>query len=256
MTDFGGAAAGATPSGWYPDPAGGNRLRYFDGAGWTDNWAEPTGAAASPSAGAYPGAAPPQQGMSGCLKAFLIVLAISVVGGIAVFVSLIVVGNRVVHHLSTTIAGTPGRPSSLPSGASDYAGERQQDHVAGSGGSVAIGSLGAVATNWSRTTDNNNQLICGDVTIHRSTATSNNPFDSALQVAGDFAWELETPSGSSVSLDPSSSVSALSDYLTTGQTGDANGKVCFADPGGSGQFAITWQPRLFRAERAVWIVRL
>ena len=33
------AAAGAafTPAGWYPDPAGHARLRWWDGARWTDH---------------------------------------------------------------------------------------------------------------------------------------------------------------------------------------------------------------------------
>ncbi len=87
--------------------------------------------------------------------------------------------------------------------------------------------------------------------------TSKDPFDAALQLAGDFAWELDTPAHAQVPDDANTSaLSALSDYLTNGQTGSAEGRICFADPGGSGQFAVTWQPRLFRAERAVWIFKL
>jgi hypothetical protein len=200
---------------------------------------------------------PPPAGMSGCLKVFLVLFAVGALGAIVLVVSLVVIGGHVVHQLSTNIAGTAGRPGSLPSSASDYNGERRQDHVAGSGGVVAIGSLSATATSWARTTDLGVKHICGNVTIHRSTVTAKDPFDAALQLAGDFAWELVPPTGPTQSFDPSaSSFSALSDYLTTNQTGDATGKVCFPDPGGAGQFVVTWQPRLLRAERAVWIVTL
>lgn len=284
MTDSRGSAV---PAGWYKDPAGSDRLRYWDGATWSDSWASPAappppappppmappppnwGAAAPPpppmwgtpgvAGGQWaPSGAPPKTGMSGCLKAFLIVLFVGALGGVLLVVGLVVVGGRVVHRLATDVNGTSGRPSSLPSSASEYAGERTQDHVAGSDGVATIGSLSAKATNWARTTVGGRGLVCGAVTIQRSTVTSRDPFDAALQLAGDFNWELVTPSRTTVSLDSStSSVSALSDYLTNNQTGNATGTVCFPDPGlGSGQYDVTWQPRLLRPERAVWIVHL
>jgi hypothetical protein len=196
--------------------------------------------------------------MSGCLKAFLIVLFVGAIGGVILVVGLVVVGGRVVHRLAHDVNGTSGRPSSLPSSASEYAGERTQDHVAGSDGVAMIGSLSAKATDWARTTDGGRALVCGAVTIQRSTVTSRDPFDAALQLGGDFSWELVTPSRTTASLDSSSSsLSALSDYLTNNQTGNATGTVCFPDPGlGGGQYEVTWQPRLLRPERAVWIVHL
>lgn len=35
--------ADAPPAGWYPDPAGGARLRWWDGLDWTDHWRAPPG---------------------------------------------------------------------------------------------------------------------------------------------------------------------------------------------------------------------
>jgi hypothetical protein len=259
MTDIQGAPpTSGTPAGWHPDPAGTGRLRYWDGATWTDHYS-PGPAAPPPSAG-YRAPVPPtqQQGMSGCLKAVLIGIVVAFIGGIMLVTALLFIGGRVVHHLATTIAGTPGRPSSLPSGASDYAGERKQDHVAAANGTASLGSISATATDWGRTvSDTGIRLVCGNVSISRATVTSRDPFDAALQLAGDFAWNLVPTSGSETSYDvQSSSLSSLNDYLLNGQTGNAAGKVCFPDPGRSGQYAVTWQPRLLRAERMVWIVKL
>jgi Protein of unknown function (DUF2510) len=49
------------PAGWYPDPAGGGRLRYFNGSTWTDNYSQPPGQmAAGRQFGVYPGQGGPQ----------------------------------------------------------------------------------------------------------------------------------------------------------------------------------------------------
>jgi Protein of unknown function (DUF2510) len=45
--------SGAIPAGWYPDPAGGNGKRWWDGARWTDNLREPEVAPTPPSFGNY-----------------------------------------------------------------------------------------------------------------------------------------------------------------------------------------------------------
>src|ERR1700687_2728917 len=55
MSDSGGPSNQPTPGGWYPDPAGSNRLRYWDGNRWTDDWASPAG----PSGPTPPPAPPP-----------------------------------------------------------------------------------------------------------------------------------------------------------------------------------------------------
>jgi len=44
----------ATPAGWYPDPAGTPRSRWWDGTQWTDNFADPSGQVAQPPQPVYP----------------------------------------------------------------------------------------------------------------------------------------------------------------------------------------------------------
>ena len=38
-----GSGPGQTPAGWYADPSGGGRTRYWDGAGWTEHYSEAGG---------------------------------------------------------------------------------------------------------------------------------------------------------------------------------------------------------------------
>lgn len=38
-------AADAPPAGWYPDPRGGQRLRWWDGTDWADHWRPPPNSA-------------------------------------------------------------------------------------------------------------------------------------------------------------------------------------------------------------------
>jgi len=47
------------PAGWYPDPAGSNRTRWWNGFAWSDSYGEPPAAAAVPPTSAVaPGVAP------------------------------------------------------------------------------------------------------------------------------------------------------------------------------------------------------
>jgi hypothetical protein len=47
------AIGGPIPAGWYPDPAGGNGKRWWDGTGWTHNVQAPEVAPPPPSFGNY-----------------------------------------------------------------------------------------------------------------------------------------------------------------------------------------------------------
>ena len=50
------------PAGWYPDPAGGGRLRYFNGSSWTDHYSQPPRQmAAGRQSVIYPGQGGPQE---------------------------------------------------------------------------------------------------------------------------------------------------------------------------------------------------
>ncbi|MFI5042134.1 MAG: hypothetical protein ACHQNA_09850, partial [Acidimicrobiales bacterium] len=177
-----------------------------------------------------------------------------VLGGIAL-VALIGVGvSHVVHH----VAGDAGRPASLPAGEPAYKDDRKQDQVAGSDGTAKLGSTQVTATNWARATapSTGTPLICGDVSVRRPPAANNTP-SQALQLAGNEAWTLESPSGGQTSLSSENSDnSALFNALAGANTGDFSGKVCFADPGESGRYVVLWQPDLFNARRAVWLVKL
>lgn len=60
--------ADAPPAGWYPDPRGAARLRWWDGSDWSDHWRAPVTSverairqgAAEPRPGAAPASPPPR----------------------------------------------------------------------------------------------------------------------------------------------------------------------------------------------------
>ena len=270
-TDSPGASGSGTPAGWFAAPAGAPGLRYWDGAAWTDNFAPPSAPAAppigrsappavQPTITAPPAATPgpstaPRKGMSGCVWALLVVVALFVLGGIAL-VALISVGVSHVSHVVQRAAGDAGRPASLPSGEAGYKDSKKQDVVAGSDGEVKLGSIEVTATNWARATapSSGTKLICGDIAVHRPPAAANTPSE-VFQLAGNEAWSLQSPSGGEVALSgENSDNSPIFNALTGVNTGDFSGKVCFPDSGGSGRYVVLWQPDLLNARRAVWLV--
>src|ERR1700682_2359221 len=87
-----------TPPGWYPDPSGAGGLRFWDGSRWTDQYASPPVPPVAPLPPTYspPGGSTPPQAMSGCLKVFLVGLAVAAVGAISLVIALVFIGNRVV----------------------------------------------------------------------------------------------------------------------------------------------------------------
>lgn len=75
------------PAGWYPDPAGAPRQRYWNGTAWTEHYHPPVVAAPPPPTGAPVSVVPPRRGRTG--------LVLGIVGGamalvIGVVVTLVV----------------------------------------------------------------------------------------------------------------------------------------------------------------------
>ena len=72
-------------AGWYPNPEDSSQERYWDGANWTDEVrpltpSSPLPPPPTPAAGPPPTVVVQQKSNRGCLYAFLIVLALGVVG--------------------------------------------------------------------------------------------------------------------------------------------------------------------------------
>ncbi len=212
---------------------------------------------------AVPGAvAPPasRTGMSGCAKALIVGGIVAAVAVVGVIVLLVVVVGRGVDTLNKKVVGVAGRPASLPAGEKGYPGMLKRDRVAGENGAVRLAGYTTTAAGWARTrTTDGTAVICGDVTMHsplKQGETSD--VGAVLAVVGAENWSLLTPSGVDESVSSGASdFNALANFLARGQVGGtARGKVCFPDPGESGRHVVTWRPRLFNAERAVWLVKL
>lgn len=60
----------SVPAGWYPDPAGTPRQRWWDGGAWTEHYNEPPVAAAQPAAAQQPAYAGAQQAYAGAQQPY------------------------------------------------------------------------------------------------------------------------------------------------------------------------------------------
>ena len=144
-------------------------------------------------------------------------------------------------------------------GENGYPGMLERDQVAGESGTVRLAGYTTTATGWARTTtDDGLAVICGNVTMRSPLKQGEtNDVGDVLTIVGAENWTLLTPAGADVQVSSAASdFDALANFLARGQLGGtAQGKVCFRDAGESGRHVVTWRPRLFKAERAVWLVR-
>jgi hypothetical protein len=198
--------------------------------------------------------------MSGCAKALIVGGIVAAVGVVGVIVLLAVVVGKGVDKLNRNVVGVAGRPPSLPTGEKAYPGMLKSDRVAGESGTVRLAGYTTTATGWARSTaEDGSAVICGDITMRsplKQGATSD--VGTVLAVVGAENWSLLTPGGTDESVSSAASnFDALANFLARGQVGGtAQGKVCFPDAGASGRHVVVWRPRLFNAERAVWLVKL
>ena len=110
-----------SPQGWYPDPAGGAGLRWYDGEQWTGHLAPP---AHSPSAPTLPTAPDgrPLAGWGSRLGAYVIdSLVVGVVGAVLGLPWVIQVGREYLAYIDElTSSAEAGRPVSSTSGLDLY----------------------------------------------------------------------------------------------------------------------------------------
>jgi hypothetical protein len=126
-----------------------------------------------------------------------------------------------------------------------YAGRQKADKLAAADGSVQLSGYTTTVANVERTTDPlSRDLLCGDVTILNR--------DSDAQRYSTFDFRLQTPGG-----DVRDATITTGDGLDTGDLisgGTKTGKVCWEDPGQSGQYVVIWKPDVFNADRGIWLV--
>ena len=195
------------------------------------NWYPPQGAQV----------APPRQGGqgSGCLKAFLIALAVGA-GLLILVVILIAIGVGEAEDEAEESAAKTCEGFSYPD-------QQKLDHCANAGGTVENFGLTVMAVNFRRIQDPTfaQPVICADVSYrNRDDETKNfNVFD----------WKLQTPSGRVQSFELTGATLHSGQIVAGGTT---SGSVCFEDTGERGQFVLIWKPDPVRSDRGTCVVTL
>ena len=187
---------------------------------------------------------PPQSGMNGCLKAFLIVFGVLIVGGIIVTAILVFAVGSAVHHASNEIEADSKAAAATCAGVS-YPDKQSLDHCANGSGEVRDAGLTVTARNLRRVTatSTGSSELCADVTYHNRS--------SATKAYSQVLWELQPPSGGSQAANLGTSGTLSSGSLPPGA--DAKGSVCFSDPGASGQYVLIWHPLALTIDRGIWL---
>jgi hypothetical protein len=208
---------------------------------------------AAPAPGYIP-PGPPQSGMNGCLKAFLIVFGLLIVGGIIVAAILVFAVGSAVHHASNEIEADSKAAAATCAGVS-YPDKQSLDHCANGNGEVRDAGLTVTARNLRRvsvtattslvptSTPSSSSELCADVTYHNRS--------SDTKVYSQVLWELQPPGGGSQAANLGTSGTLSSGTLAPGA--DTRGTVCFNDPGTSGQYVLVWHPLALTVDRGIWL---
>jgi hypothetical protein len=200
----------------------------------------------------------PQGGMNGCLKAFLIGLAVLFVGSIIVAAILVFAVGSAVHHASNQIEADSKAAAATCAGVS-YPDKQSLDHCANSNAEVRDAGLTVTARNLRRvtitatssfvptstaeSTPQSTSELCADVTYHNRS--------SDTKAYSQVLWQLQEPGGGSQAANLGTSGTLSSGTLAPGA--DARGTVCFADPGTTGQYVLIWHPLALTIDRGIWL---
>lgn len=194
-------AGGTSSPGWYPDPQGSGRQRWWDGQRWTEHYQAPpaqpippapVGLPASPAPAGIPGppAVAPKQGMSGGTKALLWILAILgvlIVLGIGGCVACGAVLTKEVNNaLEDKDYGTVGlrQPITVRGTTFEALSVRTADRVGGALGEKAGGKFVIVTIRISNKGDSPALVSSGDLQLEAKNGRRFQP-DDAAQIASD-----------------------------------------------------------------------
>jgi hypothetical protein len=178
--------------------------------------------------------APARKGMGGCLKAFLIVAAVSF--------ALLVIAIIGVNKANQDTAASNAKSCD----GATFPDHQQGDQCADLQGQVKLQGYTVTATNGRRVPEGAfGPEICADVSyLNRADAASN---------YNEFEWKLQTPSGVVQSFELTDA-SLGSGQIVPG--GTKSGTVCFEDNGETGQFVLIWKGELFQSDRGIWLMSL
>lgn len=231
----------------------------LSGAGWTQAsdglYYRPQPAYAPIPPQGAPGApqgapgAPRKKGMSGCLLAFLIVLGISVVGGVLVVV-VVAAGTKeavdTANEDNATSGGGEPNPGELFPDRADTQEEDQEREI---GQSAGLSGYTATVESAEFVQEVDTFQTAGYVKIH--VVVENR--DSSAQPVSMFDWSLQSPTGT---VDTPTLTVAEGEFQDSDLVGGGTteGDVYFEVGDEQGDFFIIYKPDAFDAARGIWQV--
>jgi len=146
---------------------------------------------------------------------------------------------------TTRPPSTTAAPTTVATAA--YPGKQKDDRLAAPDGSIQLSGYTTTVSDIGRSSDGlSRKLICATVSIRNR--------DTRTQRYSQFDFRLQTPGG-----EVKDSTLTLQNSLDSGDLiagGSKSGKVCWEDPGQSGQYVVIWKPDAFNADRGIWLVTL